>query len=73
MGRGEDGGGIGVICGGGVGRPAEVGRGFGVGEHLPSHGVGVGVGVGDAVGVDVGVGVDVDVAVAVGVDVAVGV
>ena len=53
------GGGTGVRCGGGVGRPGEVGRGLGVGEHLPVHGVGVGVGVGDAVGVGVAVAVAV--------------
>lgn len=54
-----------------MGRPAEVGRGLGVGPHLPTHGVSVGVGV----GVDVGVrlAVDVGVNVAVGVDVAVAV
>jgi hypothetical protein len=50
-----------------VGRVDEVGRGLGVGEHLPEHGVGVGVGVGDAVGVGVLVGVGEAVAVAVGV------
>ena len=41
------------------GRGARVGRGLGVGEHLPVHGVGVGVGVGVAVGVGDAVGVGV--------------
>jgi hypothetical protein len=50
-----------------------VGRGLGVGEHLPEHGVGVGVGVGDAVGVGLAVGVGVLVGVGEAVAVAVGV
>ena len=37
-------------------RGGGVGRGLGVGPHLPVHGVGVGVRVGVAVGVGVGVG-----------------
>ena len=40
-----------------------MGRGLGVGEHLPVHGVGVGVGVAVGVGDAVGVGVDVGVGV----------
>jgi hypothetical protein len=55
------------------GRGGLVGRGLGVGEHLPVHGVDVGVGVGVAVGVAVDVAVGVTVAVAVGVAVAVAV
>ena len=65
VGRGEPGGG-GVKRGGGVGRVDELGRGLGVGEHLPEHGVGVGVGVAVGVGVLVGVGEAVAVAVGVG-------
>ena len=59
VGRGDDGGGTGVMCGGGVGRTLGLRRGLGVGVHLSSHGVGVGVGVGDAVGVGVAVAVGV--------------
>jgi hypothetical protein len=51
---------------GGVGRPAEVGFGLGVGPHLPEHGVGVAVAVAVADGVGVAVGVAVEVGVGVG-------
>ena len=48
-------------CAGRVGRGLGVERGLGVGEHLPTHGVGVGVAVGVTVGVGVGVGVPLGV------------
>src|SRR5262249_33076951 len=53
------------------GRGARVGRGLGVGAHLPVHGVGVDVGADVAVAVGVAVSVGVAVAVAAGVGVGV--
>lgn len=65
MGRGDGGGGNGVICGGGVGRTWAVARDLGVGV---TRGVVVGlpVAVGVTVGVVVGVTVGEPVAVGVG-------
>lgn len=70
VGRGDGGGGIGVMCGGGVGRTLAVGRDLGVGVILGEK-VGVGVGVGVVVGLIVAVPVGLGVTVVIGVDVAV--